>query len=339
MRGMWYDYIKPVLSRAGLLNQKTRGGKDVAWDDKLSIYLVELVREGATSYEEMRIVDGSRQRRPAKAVVQTIADVDLVGGHYPWLILFSEKDTIWGEIESLASLYGVSAISGAGQPSYACTENTIKAIAQSQAYQDATPEALTVIALTDYDPFGFEIANAQFEQVQDLHPARLVRIGIDPDQLTPEQRLAKAYQPKDSGMERWFAQTGGVDGRPLGLELDALPITKLRAMFAAAIEERIDIERRREDLRTAFVDLIAWDVLMPDIEAKIDAMRQAVHDDEVYRVLTSTRIPGDLFSQAARAGKDYIDPLSMRFRGRALFDCEARIREVMERSLTDAKGD
>ena len=31
MRGLWYDFVKPVLSRAGRLGDKTKGGKDVDW--------------------------------------------------------------------------------------------------------------------------------------------------------------------------------------------------------------------------------------------------------------------------------------------------------------------
>ena len=64
--------------------------------------------------------------------------MQLVGGHYPWLILFTEKDTIWGELESLASLYGVSAISGGGQPSAACTADIVRLILASEAYRGRT---------------------------------------------------------------------------------------------------------------------------------------------------------------------------------------------------------
>ena len=46
---------------------------------------------------------------------------------------FTEKDTIWEEVAAVASLYGVSAISGGGFPSCACTENMVKAISRSKA--------------------------------------------------------------------------------------------------------------------------------------------------------------------------------------------------------------
>jgi len=132
--GLWYELAKPALSRSGRLNDKTGNGKPVDWPALLSKYLAELVREGVTTYEELRIVDGSRQRQTAVDITRTIADVQLVGGHFPRVILFTEKDTIWPVVADLASLYGVSAISGGGEPSNACTENTVKRIMCSEAY-------------------------------------------------------------------------------------------------------------------------------------------------------------------------------------------------------------
>jgi hypothetical protein len=166
MRNLWYELVKPALSRAGILNKLTRGGKPVPWANKLSGYLAELVRAGETSYEELLIVDGSRQRRPARVVTQTVADVELVGAHFPWVILCTEKDTIWGEVEALASLYGVSAISCGGQPSNACTENTIRAIVRSEAFQRERPACITLLSLTDYDPAPIDARGAAKERIR-----------------------------------------------------------------------------------------------------------------------------------------------------------------------------
>lgn len=322
MRNLWYDVVKPVLSRAGILNKKTRGGKDVPWPDKLSIYLAELVRERATTYEELLIVDGSRQRQVSVAITRPVIRVQLVGAHFPWVILFSEKDTIWGEIQTIAELYGVSAISGGGEPSNACTENTVKEIVRSPAYRRERPEKIMILSLTDYDPSGYNIAQAQFNQVSEaangLDSAALLRLqtvthtrlGILSEQLTPEERQAKAYEPKDKGLDEWFSKTGGVDGQPLGLELDALPLSRLRRMFAEGIEARVDMSKRREDLRSAFVELIACDLLQPDYDSRRRAMLGAVRSNGLWRAIESTSIPEDLFLQAALEGQNCINPVS-----------------------------
>jgi len=333
MRNLWYDYVKPILSRAGRLNDTTRTGKDVDWDGALSKYLAEMVREGVTTYAELGIVDGSRQRQPATTITQQIAGVTLVGAHFPRLILFTEKDTIWGEVEALASLYGVSAISGKGQPSAACTENTLETIL-ARAAQRGQPVIL--LSLTDYDPAGYGIAESQYRQLQEAARERCEvyhrRLGLTPEQLTPPQRAKNAYTPKDDGLAEWYAATGGVDGRPLGLELDALPLEDLRAMFAIGIEEYVSLWRREEDLRRAFVDLLAWELLKPEIDARLDLARAAVWGNGLGARINQTQLPADLLRQAAIMGLDAIDPREG-LDGQPLFDCAGEVREAMRLAL------
>jgi hypothetical protein len=339
LRNVWYDVIKPALSRAGILNQKTRTGKELAWPHKLSTGLAEMVRMGVTTYEELRIIDGSRQRQVATTIVKFLVDVPLVGAHFPWVILFTEKDTIWGVVQDLASLYGVSAISGGGEPSNACTENTIRAIARSDAFKAEQPERIVLLSLTDYDPFGYTIANAQLVQIQEavdglsaergkLAQVQSLRIGLEPDQLTPEERAIKAYEPKDQGLAEWYAQTGGVDGQPLGLELDALPLSRLRRMFAEAIGQVIDLDERRYDLQDAFVDLIACELLRPDFDEKRRKLIAAISDAPLWQEIEQTPIPDSLFERAAVAGQNSIDPLRA-----SLFDCAGQVRAAMRKAL------
>ena len=339
MRNLWYSLVKPALSRAGILNKTTAGGRKVAWDAKLSKYLAELVRCGETTYEELRIVDGSRQRQTATSITHPIAYVQLVGAHFPWVILFTEKDTMWGEVERIASLYGVSAISGGGQPSNACTENTIRAIVRERAFQEGQPESMILLALTDYDPFGYSIANAQYVQIaetlgsladelENLPQVQGLRIGLAPDQLTPEERQQNAYEPTDEGLEAWFAETGGVDGQPLGLELDALPLSRVRRMFADAIEQHVDLERRREDLRTAYLDLIACEILQPDFEARRRKLQAAIRNSDLWQEIAGTDIPPDMFRRAAGAGWDSINPVD----DWDPFGCADQVRELMKKA-------
>jgi len=334
MRYIWYDYIKPVLSRAGLLDKQTKNGKEVDWPGKLSKYLAELVRSGFTTYQELKIVDGSRQRQVAVNMVHTVADVQLTGAHFPGVILFTEKDTIWGEVVSLARLYGVSAISGGGEPSNACTEDTVRAIVKSPALRQAR---LVVLSLTDYDPFGYMIAEAQAQQVREAAPGLAVvhdRLGLRPEQLTPEERQAKAYKPKDIGLSEWYTETGGVDGEPLGLELDALPLSRLRTMFAEGIERYVDLGQRRDDLRKALPELLSWEVLMPQVETMQRAMLAEMQANGGWQAIQDTAIPDDLFRQAAKSGWDTINPTKITIDGEPLFACESAIRAALSEALT-----
>lgn len=320
LRGLWYDTVKPLLSRAGILNSTTKNGKPIEWDANLSRYLAELVRMGITSYEEMLIVDGSRQRQTAQNFVTQFVDVQMVGDHFPWVILFTEKDTIWPVVQALASLYGVSAISGGGQPSDACTENTVREIIRSETFQKACPEKVVILSLTDYDPAGYNIARSQHIQVREaiggvtpkergnLRQVENIRLGLEPSQLTPEERIANAYEPKSDGLEKWYQETGGVDGQRLGLELDSLPLSRLRQMFAQGIERVINLEMRRQDLRDAFIDLMACELLLPEFEARRSAMIKAVKSNGLWKEINTAAIPNNLFSRAAINGNDWIGP-------------------------------
>lgn len=321
MRGLWYEVVKPLLSRSGeLYRPKSTDGKPVEWARLLSEGLADLVGDSLTSYEELKILDGSRQRQAAQPLSAQLLDVSMVGGHYPWVILFTEKDTIWPIIEGLADLYGVSAISGGGQPSNACSENIARKIIRSEAYQDVQPEEIIILSLTDYDPAGYIISQAQTDQIieaaNNLDPSergnlkhvRHIRIGLTPDQLSPEEIETNAYEPAKKGLGKWFRKTGGVNGKPLGLELDSLPLSRLRVMFAAEIEKHIDLSKRYNDLREAFIDLMACYQLLPDFEEQRAALIDQAKASGVWQAIKSVPLQETLFIEAAKAGTSWITP-------------------------------
>jgi hypothetical protein len=320
LRGLWYEIVKPLLSRAGLLHKLTSNNKPVTWDGELSEGLVDLVRDGLTSYENLKILDGSRQRQAARSLSAQLIVVSMVGGHYPWVILFTEKDTIWPILESLANLYGVSAISGGGQPSNAATENIVRKIIRSEAYQETQPKEIIVLSLTDYDPAGYSISESQVNQIIEaangtdpsergnLKSVKPKRLGLTPDQLTPEEIEANAYEPAKKGLAAWVKETGGINGQPLGLELDSLPLSRLRAMFATEIEAVIDIDRRYNDLREAFIDLMACRQLLPEFEKQREALIDQAKASGAWQSIKEVPLPTNLFSEAAKAGASWIGP-------------------------------
>jgi len=319
LRGLWYKLVKPILSRAGRLNELGAKNKPIEWTKYLSDTLSMLVERGYTSYEELSILDGSRQRRPASGINAQLIDVNMVGAHYPWIILFTEKDTIWPIVESLASLYGVSAISGGGNPSHACSEYVTREIIRSEAFKKNQPEAIILLSLTDYDPSGYKISNAQLDQItaaarnisRELGGLERVihnRIGITPNQLTPEELAANSYEPKEDGLAKWLKDTGGINGEPLGLELDSLRTSQLRAMYAKAIEREIDLTNRYNDLKEAFIDLMACYSLMPEFNRRRAELIDQAKNSPIYTDLKSVTLSKTLFYEAAIAGKDWVGP-------------------------------
>lgn len=320
LRGLWYEIVKPILSRLGILNNLTSGNKPIEWDQKVSEILKVLVTEGFTSYEELKIIDGSRQRFAAQAITTRLIDVSMIGGYFPWVILFTEKDTIWPVISNLANIYGVSAISGGGQPANSCSENITREIIRSEAFQAAQPGQLVILALTDYDPAGYSIFQAQVKQMLDaaanipimergnLKTVGSKRLGLTPDQLTPEEIEASAYEPKDKGLEKWLQETGGINGQALGLELDSLPISRLRGMFAREIEQHIDKNKRNQDLKQSFLELMACYRLLPEFERQRAELVEIAKRSPVWREIENVPVHNDLFLDAAIAGQAWISP-------------------------------
>lgn len=89
-----------------------------------------------------------------------------------------------------------------------------------------------------------------------------------------------------------------------------MPLSRLRRMFAEGIEARVDMGKRREDLRNAFLELVAADLLAPEYESKRRAMLAAVRSNGLWRAIENAPIPDGLFLQAALQGMNCIDPIS-----------------------------
>ena len=190
------------------------------------------------------------------------------------------------------------------------------------------------MSLTDYDPAGYSIARSFFAQVQESLrglgiEAYHKRLGLEPWQLTQEELAQNVYEPKETGLEEWLEETGGVNGQPLGLELDALPIDRLRLMFAEGIEGEIDLWQRKQDLTRAAVDLIACELLLPAFEARRRGLLAAAERAGLMAHLEDTGLPDNLFQQAALSGMDSINPVELE-----LFDIQ-HIRNLLRGYLSE----
>lgn len=327
LRSLWYDLIKPALSQLGLLDPPTyfyyvtadgRKGKKPKgpykagklagiWADDLSKYLAELVRLGACTYAELNIKDSSRPRRNVSPYAIALETVEVVGVHHPEIIIFTEKTTIYDELEALASIYGISAISGSGEPSFACTENLIDGIEQ----RITEPVTLRLVELTDYDPAGYTIFNTQHQQLSNVIYSREMfkgvafdRIGLHPYQLTEQELAIKTYQPPATGLSAWYKETGGVNGEMLGLELDVLPESRRRLLFVNALSHYIGSERPyHDDLRRALIKMLVNEALEDHTKVLRDTLANSIKGRE--KELTCG---DDTIHQAALAGRYYVDP-------------------------------
>lgn len=241
IRQFWYSYVKPVISEAGLLDAKTD------WDDVLSDELGTIVKDyKLCRYVDLYIRDKSRMR-----IIAT-------GRHYPEIILFVEKEGTFGDIENIPNLYGITAITGKGQPSIASVEDLIIELSKVTSLN----QCFMVFTLTDYDPAGYIIENAFLDHLKKLGIPDIehYRVGMIPELITEKEIQINKYEITGGDKKTrkinndWLDTTGGIDGELYGLEIECLEPMDVRRIFIERMVEVIDEEPYFDDLRNRLVN-------------------------------------------------------------------------------------
>jgi hypothetical protein len=242
LRGLWYQVLRPVLVR---LEHDEAAVDPEAVDLLLTAELDALlemddivldgVAEVRVGYRALGIVDGSRHRVVAGGGPGTTGR--------PEIVLFIEKPSLWPVVETLARDLGVSALSGGGLPGYAAVEEVVHGIVQNHG---TGAPGVVILAATDYDPEGWSALEVLLHQASilasraGLGAVEARRVAVDPKQISDLEGvtypLAESLDTR-SRVVRWMQSTGGVDGRFVGIELDALPPDRLRQLFVAAIDD------------------------------------------------------------------------------------------------------
>jgi len=290
-RSLWYSTVKPTLEKLGVLEGDQKEKTIKGWDKKLSKYLAELVREGYVTYKELNIIDESRKRSNPHNYYTTV-DSQVYGYQinnraYPNIIISTEKDTVYSIINNMAGLLGCSCISGKGQNSLGAMEDLIRGMRQEK-HRD-----IYILTLTDYDPSGYSIAETFRDQVNDLKQVfdiesevHIKRIGILPEQLSPKEvQNNKFTPPKGDGDQReiWFKKTGGIDGEPKGLELDALSPDRIRQIFIDNIQEYIEPDVYNEFIKESYIKKEVLESLKDTVNSITQEVIEKLKDEiEVY---------------------------------------------------------
>jgi len=280
LRGFWYATVKPVLSKLGLLESMT-AGTVAGWAAELSRYTAELVRSGRLTYDELKIIDSSRSRARASSRYISgslkIYGYQVSAGENPNVILCTEKDTAVGILRAVASITGCSWMSGGGQNALSAMEPLLREL------PDDKRKHLLFLSITDHDPAGWNIAETfadqahDYRDVLDIRTVHSDRLGIKPVQLTADEITDNAYTPSFAGRtpeqrqkssDEWLAQGGGINGEPLGLELDAYTPSRLRQVLIEGLRSYIQ-EPRHDYLRDSYIRSVALAAMEPHLNAII----------------------------------------------------------------------
>lgn len=222
IRTFWY-VLKPTLSKAIELQSEKH------YAIMLNIFQRMVTRYGLFKFKDFDFNDEGEQFYE-------------IGFRHPRIILVAEKTGHYKRLQALQNEFGVSIIALGGMPSILTTEYFAAALAETRSFKPDTH----VISITDYDPSGAIIlksfiAQLAFEGVKRPTVQPLLVPGhFTPDEIPnitePIPLKTKADQTK---AERWIAAGGGVDGKPLGIESEALILdaARFRAVFLEAFNQ------------------------------------------------------------------------------------------------------
>lgn len=315
LRSLWYSVVKPTLDTLGILEFSFSSESNIVkWDATLSEHLSSLVKGGYLTYADLDIKDISRRKAVTSDSYQTTSTSSygflISKSMYPEILIATEKDAVYDEIYNLAEYFGLSCISSKGQNSLGAMELILNAIKSRCRELGREFKTLKILTMTDYDPAGYYIADALKKQADAIKrnyglpflKVTIDRIGITPDQLDPEIVKANSYSPKIVNLEKWFELTGGINGEPKGLELDALTPAQRRAIFVSYIEAHIDLKDYQGFIASSYIQ----ETVLAHMESRMDTVVE-----RAIRRLEDDIIIRDDFSrqliESAKEGRSYID--------------------------------
>lgn len=224
IRTFWY-YTKPAVGRLDSIDVAKRY-------DQLIEVLNSLVRARVFRYRDFGFVDeGENTRRlgPAKG--------------FPHIVLVAEKAGHFRKLERLQEEFRFTFVALGGAPSLLSAEYFLDEI-RDKVDLKATP--LRLISLVDYDPAGAAIIASFRSQLASYGvKAHTLSHVLHPGRFTPEELANVVFEVplKNQGdrtrAEKWITAGGGIDGKPLGIECEALVLDygRLRGIVAELVEE------------------------------------------------------------------------------------------------------
>lgn len=290
-RRFWYSTIKPALEKLDQLTESDLTKEGLKnWDAELSRYIADLVRSDGLTYRELNIEDNSRKLElPGNRFVNISLSTygyQVSIAPYSNIILCTEKDTIYSNIEDIATLFGCTCLSGKGQNALAAMEKLLWGMGSVE-------NDIHILALTDYDPPGYDISDTFKNQIEDLLPVlgqeakvHIERIGIRPDQLTHEEVENNKYTPKAENQtqkDKWMEATGGINGEFKGLELDALPPERIRSIFASSLKKYVKTDQYSTFVKKSYIRKQVLESLQHKMNDIVDgAIHQEIGQIELY---------------------------------------------------------
>ena len=155
----------------------------------------------------------------------------IIGRKKPRLIFFTEKEGLFWLCQEIAKEYKISAVASHGEPGYLTMEYF------SDALKNHGVRSVEIASLTDYDPWGYNIADSFGEKMVEpifgfnVKMTHLTSLGLfTKEKIDYAKRdLTKVSPSKKSQVDRWMEKTHGIDGKPFGMHVDLADLSRVRA--------------------------------------------------------------------------------------------------------------
>ncbi len=221
LRTFWYRFVKPVLSH---IPDDDKARKD-PYDVMLRVFAELVLDEGLLSYRDFDFTDENWENRR-------------IGKDLPTTIVFTEKTGWVRWLREIHDASSVTTLALGGAPSALTSEYTLWALRELGLDPEQHP--LRLIGLVDYDPSGWIIASSFQSQLARLGwPRSTLETLIDPADYSAEELEMFAFElprRQKTKTRKWLEKTGGVGGKPLGLEAESQPYDELLERLAARLE-------------------------------------------------------------------------------------------------------
>ncbi len=234
IRGVWYDKTDPLYTQHGLYEHglmvdegyegfltgysRQLGTARLLNDTGAKVsYVTDLTEDALQAFVKFGIFKYS-----AFKFKDPNAGYRIIGEKAASRILTVEKQGLFPRFcEKYAERYKMSAFASEGEPSLLATEHFARRLEQKKIRR------VVIAALTDYDPWGFNIAFSLGEKLKyfriDATTTRITSLGLWRPEVVARQSYPLEFPEGSSHWEevdRWFRETGGINGQKRAIHLN-----------------------------------------------------------------------------------------------------------------------
>ena len=241
MRSFWYRELRPFLVKNGLLGNDEIPGINTIdiespieiYDEGLSkgagreIYILNLMSRKFDDY----VLEGFFKFKGAFKFTDPRKYYRIIGKNKPRYIFFTEKEGLWELCKEIAKEYGISAVAAHGEPGLLTTEY----LADELKARDV--KNVKIGALTDYDPWGYNIADSFGEklgsEVFNLvieKNSKLTSLDLFTEETIEYKKrdLTTVNPKKKKQVDDWMKITHGINDEPYGMHVDNAEIKRVK---------------------------------------------------------------------------------------------------------------